>query len=87
MSPEVIKSLARLMQQTAVKQAVQECALRRLLATLPAEAADAMAECLRADVAGVRENFSAGIDQPGVDATISAELAAMLSALGQPASH
>ena len=87
MSSNVIKSLARLMQQTAVKQAVQECALRRLLATLPADAADAMAEKLRADIAGVRESFSAGIDQPSVEATIAAELAAILSALGQPASH
>jgi hypothetical protein len=81
MSAEVLKSLARLMQQTAVKQAVQECALRRLLALLPADQASAMAAHLQADVAQVMESFSAGIDQPMVDATIANELNAMLQAL------
>lgn len=87
MNADVLKSLARLMQQTAVKQAVQECALRRLLALLPPEQAAAMAEGLRADVAQVMENFSAGIDQPAVDTTIDFELAAMMQALGQPTRH
>ncbi|HEY0857881.1 MAG TPA: hypothetical protein VGE16_12530 [Albitalea sp.] len=87
MNADVLKSLARLMQQTAVKQAVQECALRRLLAMLPPEQAAAMAEGLRADVAQVMENFSAGIDQPAVDTTIDFELAAMMQALGQPTRH
>ena len=32
---DVLRNLARLMQQTAVKQAVQERALHRLLALLP----------------------------------------------------
>lgn len=87
MNADVLKSLARLMQQTAVKQAVQECALRRLLAMLPPEQAAAMAQGLRADVAQVMENFSAGIDQPAVDTTIDFELAAMMQALGQPTRH
>ncbi len=87
MNADVLKSLARLMQQTAVKQAVQECALRRLLALLPPEQAAAMAEGLRADVTQVMENFSAGIDQPAVDTTIDFELAAMMQALGQPTRH
>lgn len=87
MSADVLKSLARLMQQTAVKQAVQECALRRLLAMLSPEQAAAMAEGLRADVSRVMENFSDGIDQPAVEATIDFELAAMLQALGQPTRH
>jgi hypothetical protein len=83
MTPDVLKSLARLMQQTAVKQAVQEAALRRLLALLPPEQANEMAQGLKNDVEQVKENFSAGIDQPAVDATISFELDAMLAALGQ----
>jgi hypothetical protein len=83
MNPDVLKNLARLMQQTAVKQAVQECALRRLLALLPPEQAGEMAQALKADVEQVKENFSAGIDQPSVDATISYELDAMLAALRQ----
>ena len=83
MNPDVLKSLARLMQQTAVKQAVQESALRRLLAMLPPEQVDAMAAGLKADVEQVKENFSAGIDQPSVDATIAFELDAMLAALRQ----
>jgi hypothetical protein len=83
MNPDVLKSLARLMQQTAVKQAVQECALRRLLALLPPEQATEMARALQADVEEVKQNFSAGIDQPSVEATISFELDAMLAALKQ----
>lgn len=83
MNPDVLKSLARLMQQTAVKQAVQEAALRRLLALLPPEQASEMARGLMEDVEQVKENFSAGIDQPSVDATISFELDAMLAALSQ----
>jgi hypothetical protein len=83
MNPDVLKSLARLMQQTAVKQAVQEAALRRLLALLSPEQASEMARGLKDDVEQVKENFSAGIDQPAVDATISFELDAMLAALGQ----
>lgn len=84
MNQDVLKSLARLMQQTAVKQAVQECALRRLLALLPAEQASEMAAGLRADAAQVMESFSAGIDQPAVDSTITFELNAMLESLGHP---
>jgi len=84
MNQEVLKNLARLMQQTAVKQAVQECALRRLLALLPPEQTGAMAAALKEDVAQVMDNFSGGIDQPAVDSTITFELNAMLLALGQP---
>ncbi|MED5618979.1 hypothetical protein [Ideonella sp. BN130291] len=84
MTPDVLKSLAKLMQQTAVKQAMQECALRRLLALVPAPEAATLADQLRADAAQVMEAFSAGIDQPAVDATITMELALMLEALGQP---
>jgi hypothetical protein len=87
MNQDVLKSLARLMQQTAVKQAVQECALRRLLALLPADQAAAMASGLREDVAQVMESFSGGIDQPAVDATITFELNAMLEALARPPQH
>jgi len=83
MNQDVLKSLARLMQQTAVKQAVQECALRRLLSLLPPEQAAEMASGLKEDVAEVMQSFSAGIDQPSVDATISFELNAMLQALGR----
>jgi hypothetical protein len=83
MSSDVLKSLARLMQQTAVKQAMQECALRRLLGLLSPEQAAAMADTLRTDAAQVMDNFSSGIDQPSVDATITFELNAMLEALGQ----
>jgi hypothetical protein len=79
---EVLRNLARLMQQTAVKQAVQERALHRLLALLPADQAAAMASHLRQDVQQVMENFGAGIDQPAVDSTITHELNAMLQALG-----
>lgn len=78
---DVLTRLARLMQQAAVKQAVQECALRRLLALLPPEQAAEMARGLREDVQQVRENFSDGIDQPAVDATIAQEMAAMLAML------
>jgi hypothetical protein len=87
MNQDVLKSLARLMQQTAVKQAVQECALRRLLALLPANQATEMAAGLREDVAQVMESFSGGIDQPAVDATITFELNAMLEALNRPPQH
>ena len=87
MNPDVSKSLAKLMQQTAVKQAVQECALRRLLALVPPGDAADMAVRLRADAAQVMESFSDGIDQPAVDAAIAAELDAMLHALGNPAQH
>jgi hypothetical protein len=83
MSSDVLKSLARLMQQTAVKQALQECALRRLLALLPPDQAATMAEGLKSDAMQVMENFSAGIDQPAVDSAITFELNAMLHALGQ----
>ena len=82
MTEEVLRSLARLMQQTAVKQAVQERALRRLLALVPAADAAAVADGLKSDVTEVMENFSAGIDQPAVDATITFELNALLQALG-----
>jgi dihydrodipicolinate synthase/N-acetylneuraminate lyase len=85
MNPDVIKSLARLMQQTAVKQAVQECALHRLLALLPAAQAAEVAVGLKADAAQVMDAFSAGVDQPSIDATITAELNAMLQALGDAA--
>jgi hypothetical protein len=81
MKDEVLKSLARLMQQTAVKQAVQERALRRLLALVPAERTAAFADGLRADVDEVMNDFSAGIDQPTVTATILFELNAMLDVL------
>ena len=84
MNPDVLKSLAKLMQQTAVKQAMQECALRRLLALVPSERASARSPSASAVAAQVMENFSAGIDQPSVDATITMELALMLEALGQP---
>ena len=83
MNPDVVKSLAKLMQQTAVKQAMQECALRRLLALVPAGDAAALAAGLKADAAEVMDSFSAGIDQPSVDATITFELNTMLQALGQ----
>lgn len=79
----VLRDLARLMQQTAVKQAVQERALHRLLALLTPDQAAAMAAGLREDVQQVMENFAAGIDQPAVDRTITFELNAMLEALGQ----
>jgi hypothetical protein len=82
---DVLRNLARLMQQTAVKQAVQERALHRLLALLPPAQAAAMASGLRADAQQVRENFAAGIDQPTVDNTITFELNAMLRALGRDA--
>jgi hypothetical protein len=75
--------MARLMQQTAVKQALQECALRRLLALLPPDQANVMAAALKDDAAMVMENFAAGIDQPAVDAAITFELNTMLVALGQ----
>jgi hypothetical protein len=78
----VLRDLARLMQQTAVKQAVQERALHRLLALLPPEQAAAMAAGLRDDVQQVMDAFAAGIDQPAVDRTITFELNAMLQALG-----
>jgi hypothetical protein len=81
MNPDVLKNLARLMQQTAVKQAMQECALRRLLALVPPEKAAALAADLRADAAQVMENFSGGIDQPSVDSTIALELNLMLQTL------
>ena len=77
------KDLARLMQQMAVKQAMQECALRRVLALLPRENAQALANALRQDAALVMDSFSGGIDQAGVDATITSELNAMLKALEQ----
>jgi hypothetical protein len=83
MEAPVIKDLARLMQQMAVKQAVQECALRRLLALLPKENAAALANALRQDAALVMDSFSGGIDQANVDATITSELNAMLKALEQ----
>ena len=79
---DVLRNLARLMQQTAVKQAVQERALHRLLSLLPPEQASALAAGLRSDVQQVMENFAAGIDQPAVDSTIAFELNAMLQALG-----
>ena len=66
MNQEVLKNLARLMQQTAVKQAVQECALRRLLALLPPEQANAMAAALKEDVAQVMDNFSGVPCKPSV---------------------
>ena len=47
---DVLRNLARLMQQTAVKQAVQERALHRLLSLLPPEQASALAAGLRSDV-------------------------------------
>ena len=84
---EVIRNLARLMQQTAVKQAVQERALHRLLGLLPPEQAATMAAGLRQDVHEVMDNFAAGIDQPSVDSTIAAELNAMLQALGVDAAR
>lgn len=84
MNPDVITSIARLMQQTAVKQAVQECALRRLLSLLPPEEAAEMAAGLKEDVSLVMDNFQAGIDQPSIDATITFELNTMLESLGQP---
>lgn len=87
MNQDVLKSLARLMQQTAVKQAVQECALRRLLALLPADQAAEMAARLKEDVDQVMESFSGGIDQPAVDATITFELNAMLESLSRPPQH
>lgn len=83
MTEDVLRSLARLMQQTAVKQAVQERALRRLLALVPADEAAAFEQGLRVDVGEVMENFSGGIDQPAVDATITFELNALLQALGR----
>jgi hypothetical protein len=82
MDTTVIKDLARLMQQTAVKQAMQECALRRMLALVPLDQADSLAAALRADAALVLDSFSGGIDQPSIDATIASELNAMLQALG-----
>ena len=85
MNPEVLKSLAKLMQQTAVKQAVQECALRRLLALVPAGDATILAAGLKADAEVVMDSFSASIDQSSVRATTSFELNAMLQALGQAA--
>lgn len=81
MENAVIKDLARLMQQIAVKQAMQECALRRLLALLPKDTAQALANTLRQDAAVVMDSFSGGIDQANVDATITSELNAMLKAL------
>jgi hypothetical protein len=83
MNADVLKDLARLMQQTAVKQALQECALRRLLALVPPDQAAALAAGLRTDAAQVMENFSGGIDQPAVDATIALELNLMLQALAR----
>ena len=83
MNPDVLKNLARLMQQTAVKQAMQERALRRLLALVPSGKVPALAEGLRADAAQVMENFSDGIDQPSVDAAIAFELNLMLQSLGE----
>lgn len=80
---QVLRDLARLMQQTAVKQAVQERALHRLLALVPPDQAAALAAGLRADVQQVMENFAAGIDQQAVDSTITFELNAMLQSLGQ----
>ena len=85
MTPDVVRDLARLMQQTAVKQAVQECALRRLLTLVAPEQAGPLADGLRTDAAKVLEYFSDGIDQPSIDATITNELNAMLLALGQAA--
>lgn len=85
MNPDVVRDLAKLMQQTAVKQAVQECALRRLLTLVPPEQAGSLADGLRTDAARVLEYFSDGIDQPSIDATITNELNAMLLALGQAA--
>jgi len=84
MNQDGLKSLARLMQQTVVKQAVQECALRRLLALLPADQASETAAGLRTDVAQVMENFSGGIDELMVDSTITSELNGMLESLGHP---
>ena len=84
-SPDILKSLARLMQQTAVKQAMQECALRRLLALVPPDRTAALGEALRADAQQVMENFGAGIDQPTIDSTIALELNLMLEALSQAA--
>jgi hypothetical protein len=81
----VIKDLARLMQQTAVKQAMQECALRRLLRLVPQDAAGPLAAALREDAALVLDSFSGGIDQQTIDATITAELNAMLTALNDEA--
>ena len=78
----VLRDLARLMQQTAVKQAVQERALHRLLGLLAPDQAAALAAGLREDVQQVRENFGGGSDQPAVDRTITFELTAMLEALG-----
>ena len=83
MNPDVLKSLARLMQQTAVKQAMQECALRRLLALVPSDEAAGLAEALRGDAQQVMDNFGAGIDQPTIDSTIALELNLMLQALSQ----
>ena len=83
MDSPVLKDLARLMQQMAVKQAMQECALRRVLALLPKESAEALAHALRQDAAVVMDSFSGGIDQANVDATITSELNAMLKALEQ----
>jgi len=80
---EVLRDLARLMQQTAVKQAVQERALYRLLALVPPGQAAAVGAGLRADFRQVAEHFSAGIDQPSVERTIALELQTMLRALGQ----
>ena len=87
MSADVLKSLARLMQQTAVKQAVQERALLRLLALVPADQAATLVEALKSDVAEVMDNFSAGIDQPAVNATITAELTNMLAVLSRSQAH
>ncbi|UUX96687.1 hypothetical protein [Aquabacterium sp. J223] len=85
MDTQVIKDLARLMQQTAVKQAMQECALRRLLRLVPKDSAGPLAAALRADATLVLDSFSGGIDQQAIDATITAELNAMLLALGDDA--
>jgi hypothetical protein len=85
MEAPVIKDLARLMQQMAVKQAMQECALRRMLALLPKDSAQPLANALRQDAALVMDSFSGGIDPAGVDATITSELNAMLKALEEDA--
>jgi hypothetical protein len=84
MDAAVIKDLARLMQQAAVKQAMHECALRRVLALLPKEQAEPLAAALKQDAAMVMDSFSGGIDQPTIDATITSELNAMLQALLRP---
>jgi hypothetical protein len=80
--PDVVKSLARLLQQTAVKQALQECAVRRLLSLVPKAQAAAFAAGLKADAGQVLDAFSAGIDQPLIDATVTSDLNAMLAILG-----